>query len=103
MCREETHYTKQNFAIVWRKVPEKKWERGAPRIGPHRIRSKRRSADQREELIDGHFYARYGQRQNPENDQNQAEKGPVMRPARLVMNQCHETSSQVGSNVRLKG
>jgi hypothetical protein len=50
---------------------------------------KRRLTDQRKKLIDRHFHARHRQRKNPENDQNQAEKGPIMRTIRLMMNKSH--------------
>jgi hypothetical protein len=50
---------------------------------------KRRLTDQCKKLIDRHFHAGYRQRKHPENDQNEAEKGPIMRPIRLMMDKSH--------------
>jgi hypothetical protein len=59
------------------------------------ISRKSRLLDQRKELIYRHFQKRDGRRDNPENDQNEAGKGPIVRPVRLMMDKRH-ISSQSG-------
>jgi hypothetical protein len=40
--------------------------------------------DQRKELVHGDFQARNGRRDDPNNDQNQADKGQVLRSVRMM-------------------
>jgi hypothetical protein len=59
-------------------------------------------SDQREELIDRHFQARNRRRDDPENDQNKADKGQIVRPVRM-MDQRHNLPPKVDSCDQLLG